>query len=99
MKARTPSHINGSALQAGPLIGRRHDLPSLASFKENAPRLKALNKHWKLYHGEDGWFAVNRRRTLPKRVQGRFASEKHRRLRRSTPFASCRKLSCIADLE
>jgi DNA polymerase III alpha subunit len=44
-------------------------------------------------------FIVNRRRTLPKRVQGRFASEKHRRLRRSTPFASCRKLSCIADLE
>ena len=43
-------------------------------------------------------FIVNRRRTLPKRVQGRFASEKHRRLRRSTPFASCRKLSCIADL-
>jgi Domain of unknown function (DUF4954) len=42
---------------------------------------------------------VNPRRTLPKRVQGRFASEKHRRLRRSTPFASCRKLSCIADLE
>ena len=38
-------------------------------------------------------FIVNRRRTLPKRVPGRFASEKHRRLRRSTPFASCRKLT------
>ena len=44
-------------------------------------------------------FIVNPRRTLPKRVQGHFAREKHRRLRRSTPFASCRKLSCIADLE
>jgi hypothetical protein len=60
MKAKTPSHIKGSALQAGPLMGRRHDLPSLASFKENAPRLKALNKHWKLYHGEDGRFASGR---------------------------------------
>ena len=60
MKAKTPSHIKGSALQAGPLMGRRHDLPSMASSKENAPRLKALNKHWKLYHGEDGWFASGR---------------------------------------
>jgi hypothetical protein len=35
-------------------------LPSFASFKENAPRLKALNKHWKLYHGGDGWFTSGR---------------------------------------
>jgi hypothetical protein len=41
-------------------MGRRHDLPSFACFKENAPRLKALNKHWKLYHGKDGWFASGR---------------------------------------
>ena len=60
MKGKTPSHIRGSALQTGPLLGRRYDLPSLASFRENAPRLKALNKHWKLYHGEDGWFASGR---------------------------------------
>jgi hypothetical protein len=41
-------------------MARRHDLPSFVSFKENALRLRALNKHWKLYRGEDGWFASGR---------------------------------------
>jgi hypothetical protein len=41
MKAKTPSHIKGSALQAGPLMGRRHDLPSDRSAW--APRQIGIN--------------------------------------------------------
>jgi hypothetical protein len=41
-------------------MGRRHDLPSFAYFKGNAPKLRTLTKHWKIYHGEDGWVASGR---------------------------------------
>jgi hypothetical protein len=58
MKAR--GHIKGSPLQLGPLFQKSSSVFSFATFVKNGLRLKKLNKRWKLFRGEDGWFAKGR---------------------------------------
>lgn len=52
-----PSHIRGTALQAGPMIWKNTTSETFCGFAENADLLSRLNKRVKLFRGKDGWFA------------------------------------------
>ena len=53
----TPSHISGTALQAGPMIWKNTTAETFFLFAENVDLLSRLNKRVKLFRGADGWFA------------------------------------------